>query len=138
MNKVYFQLPNLRRLLLGLFLVIATGSNGLLIAADSAAESDTDPRVIRVELGDDEKIELVGFEKALESALFDPEEQAPQHCRRISDQNDEWIPYPGPGPVHKGCAPRQKHRQIPPLRQEPERSYKPCGCRSGLPFLPSG
>ena len=52
MNKVYFQLPNLRRLFLGLFLVITVGSNGLLIAADSAAESDTEPRVIRVELGD--------------------------------------------------------------------------------------
>ena len=53
MNKVYFQLPNLHRLLLGLFLVIAVGSNGLLIAANSAAESDTEPRVIRIELGPD-------------------------------------------------------------------------------------
>ena len=46
MNKSDFQLPNLRRLLLGLFLVIGTGSNGLLVAAD------VDIRVIRVVLGD--------------------------------------------------------------------------------------
>ena len=46
MYKPDFQLPNLRRHLLALFLVMDAGSNGLLFAADA------DIRMIRVELGD--------------------------------------------------------------------------------------